>query len=552
MGRELVLVAAMLLGVGCAADPAGPDPSPSPASSPAAEVTDDPVADGGGGTLVAAISGDPGSLNPAITTSGGVHTASELMFNGLVELSPDGEPVPSLAASWDVEDDGALYRFHLVEGVTWHDGEPFTADDVVYTFEEALTKLHARTAASVGNAAPTITAVDDLTVEFRFDAPYAPLLQQLNVTEAPILPRHVYGDSDLAEHPANLAPVGTGPFRFVSYTPDSEIRVARNEDYFKPGLPVLDEVVLRIVPDESSALAALERGEVDFLFGAPGPELERLRADGGYGFLQTATNPGGSNCIMTVTFNLEDELFQDVRTRRGIAHAIDREQIVERILFGQGRVARAPFSSGIPFAHDPDSGVPEFDPAEADRLLTEAGWVRDGDGVRVASGVEGVADGTELAFEFLSFPTFAQYGELLRSQLADVGIELSLRALEPPVFIETVFTERDFDTNVISYCNGPDPEIGIRRMYDSSNIGPIPFSNAAAYSDPEVDAGFEEGLRTVDPAQRGEVYSRVQRILTEDLPYLWLVETESVRVFTAACRDFGEAGHFAETAVCDR
>jgi peptide/nickel transport system substrate-binding protein len=293
MGRELVLVAAMLLGVGCAADPAGPDPSPSPASSPAAEATDDPVADGGGGTLVAAISGDPGSLNPAITTSGGVHTASELMFNGLVELSPDGEPVPSLAASWDVEDDGALYRFHLVDGVTWHDGEPFTADDVVFTFEEALTKLHARTAASVGNAAPTISAVDDLTVEFRFDAPYAPLLQQLNVTEAPILPRHVYEGGDLAEHPANLAPVGTGPFRFVSYTPDSEIRVARNEDYFKPGLPVLDEVVLRIVPDESSALAALERGEVDFLFGAPGPELERLRADGGYGFLQTATNPGG-------------------------------------------------------------------------------------------------------------------------------------------------------------------------------------------------------------------------------------------------------------------
>lgn len=544
------LLAALVL-TACGGQDPDPDPPDVEATTPAPTDTA-PAEQATGGTLVAAISADPGFLNPAITTSGAVHTASGLMFNGLVELDRNGEPVPALAESWDIEEDGALYRFHLVEGVTWHDGEPFTSADVEFTFNEALLQLHSRTAASVGQALRSIETPDELTVEFHFEEPYAPLLLQLGVTEAPILPRHVFEGEELQDHPANIAPVGTGPFKFVSYTPDSEIRLEKFEDYFKPDLPILDEVILRIIPDSGSALAALEAGEVDFLFGAPGPELERLRQDDAYDFLQTAVNPGGSNCIMTMSFNLDREMFQDVRTRRGIAHAIDRDQFVERVLFGQGRVAEAPISSGIPFAHHPGTDIPTFDPDQAAALLDEAGWVRDGDGVRTASGVEGVEDGTPLSFEFLSFPTFAQYGELLRAQLAEVGIDVSLNTQEPPVFVETVFTDRNFDTNVISYCNGPDPEIGVRRMYISTNIGPIPFSNSSAYVNEEVDRLFDEALRTVNLEERSEIYAQIQELVAQDLPYMWLVETEAVRVFTATCSDFGEAGHFAETARCEQ
>jgi peptide/nickel transport system substrate-binding protein len=512
--------------------------------------TEEAAGDASGGTLVAAVSSDPGSLNPAITTSGGVHTASELMFNGLVELDTGGEPVPGLAESWDIEEDGALYRFHLLEGVRWHDGEPFTSADVVYTFEEVLLDLHARTAASVGAAIESIEAPDDLTVELRFTEPYAPLLQQLNVTEAPVLPAHIYEGTDPQENPANLEPVGTGPFRFVSYTPDSEIRLARNEHYFKDGLPHLDEVVLRIIPDDGSALAALEAGEVDFLFGAPGPDLERLRDDDTLSFLETSVNPGGSNCIMTVTFNLDRPMFADVDTRRAIGTALDRQQFVDRVAFGEGRVATAPISSNVPVGYAEGIDLPEHDPDEAEAMLDAAGWVRDGGGTRTAQGVEGVDDGTPLAFDFVAFPAFQAYGELFAAQLERVGADVTLRPMEPPVFVETVFTERDFDTNVISYCNGPDPEIGVRRMYVSSNIGTVPFSNAAGYSDQEVDRLFDEALTTVDAAARADIYRQIQERLAEDLPYLWLVETRSTRVFTSDCRDFGEAGHFAETASC--
>lgn len=503
-----------------------------------------------GGTLVAAIDSDPGQLNPAITTSGAVHTASELMFNGLVELSPELEPVPSLAESWEIEEDGAVYRFTLRDDVTWHDGELFTSADVKYSFEEVLLQFHSRTKASVGTTLSSIETPDDTTVVFRFDQPYAPLLQQLNVTEAPIVPEHVYAGTDPQQNPANLAPVGTGPFRFVSYQPGQEVVLEANEEYFQPELPYLDEVVLRVIPEDGNQVIALESGEVDWLFSAPGPDLARLAQDAGLELLETPVNPGGANCIMTVSYNLERPIFQSPELRRALAHALDRNQFLERIEFGQGAVAEAPIHSGIPFAHAEGLDIPDFDQDQAAQLLDEAGWVREGDGIRTAQGVEGVADGTPLAFNFLSFPTFSQYGELFRAQLAEVGVDVSLQALEPPVFADTVFVQRNFDTNVISYCNGTDPAVGVRRMFTSANIGPVPFSNAAAYSDPEVDRLFDEAISTVDQEQRSQIYQDLSEILVEDMPYIWLVETTSNRVYRAECQGFGESGHFAETAFC--
>jgi len=543
---------AMIATTALACGQAGPPPSTAvPAAPPA--TTAEPsrsAAAGGGGTLVVAIGADPGHLNPAITTSGATHTAAELLYNGLVGLDENLEPVPELAESWEIQDGGATYTFRLREGVVWHDGTPFTSADVKFTFEEALLKLHARTRASLGPALEAIETPDPLTVVFRFRQPYAPLLQQLDVTEAPILPRHIYQGSDPAENPANLEPVGTGPFAFVSYTPDAEIRLKRNEAYWRPGLPRLDEVVLRVIPETGTQVIELESGGVDWIWNVPGPDQERLDSDPRIELLQTDRNPGGANCIMTMSFNLERPILADVRLRRAIAQAIDRPQFVERVLFGQGRVAEAPISSGIAWAHASGLPMPAFDPAAANELLDEIGWVRAGEGTRVAQGVADVADGTPLGLDFLHFPSFARYGELLRAQLAEVGIDLTLRPLDPPVFAETVFTARDFDTNVISYCNGTDPEIGVRRMFDSAQIGPVPFSNAAAYRNEQVDALFDEAARTLELPARGALYRQIQEQVVADLPYLWLVETSSVRAYRLPCQGFIPYAQFAEAASC--
>ncbi|MGI9037945.1 MAG: ABC transporter substrate-binding protein [Gemmatimonadota bacterium] len=485
------------------------------------------------GMLVIGLSDDPAHLNPGITTQGGVHAASRMLYSGLVGLDEDQRPIPELARSWEVLGDGRLYRFHLRDDVLWHDGRRFTSADVKFSFDEILLKYHARARASLGTVLDSISVPDSLTAEFHFREPYAPLLQQLNVHEAVMLPRHVYEGTDPPTNPANLAPVGTGPFRFVSHEPDVEIRYEANPDYFKPGLPRLDRIVMRVVPDGGTQVLALEAGEIDWLYGAPPPEHERLQQEG-FVLIPSAINAGGANCIMTLSFNLDRPLWQDRGMRRALAHGIDRAQVLERVNFGQGRIADAPISSQITFAHAAGLPMPQHDSARAAELFRAGG----------------IDPRSRRRVEFLHFPSFIPYAELLRAQLAPFGLDLVSRPLEPASFVEAVFVRRDFDLNLISYCNMTDPEIGVRRMYVTSNIAPVPFSNASGYRNPVVDSLFDEGRTRVGLDARGEAYRRIQEILVEDLPYFWLVESVTTWVHSPRCEGFQRFGHFAETATC--
>lgn len=503
------------------------------------------------GTLVAAIQNDPGQLNPAITTNGSVHTAAGLLYDGLIALDDSLRPVPALAQRWEVEEGGRRYRFHLRQGVRWHDGKPFTAPDVVFTFRELLLNYHARTRASVAPALASVEATDDSTVVFTFRRPYAAFLRQLDVSEAPILPAHVYEGGDPLRNPANVAPVGTGPYRFASYSPHSEIRYVANREYFG-GAPTIGTVVLRIIPDEDTQVAALEAGEVDWLFSVPRPALARLSGDRSVHVIHSAQSPGGSNCISTLGFNLDRSVFRDLRVRKAIAHAVNRPQFVERVLFGEGRAADAPISSAIVFAHADGLAIAAYDTTAASRLLETAGWRRRGTGTRTAHGVTGVADGTPLIFGFKGMPGQMVYGDLLRAQLRVVGIDVRLEPLEPASFGAAVFTARDFDTAIGAYCNGPDPEIGVRRMYASSSIAAVPFSNMAGYRNPIMDALFDSAGAAIDLGERRRLYRAIQELAVRDQPYVWLVETTNTQAYSVRCRGFGRISHFAATAECGR
>lgn len=505
-----------------------------------------------GGTLVMALSSDPGHLNPAITTMGVTHEAAEPMFNGLLALDENLSPVPELAASWAVEQNGAVYRFTLASGVRWHDGTPFTSADVKFTFEELLLRFHGRARPSIRANLDSIDTPDDRTVVFRFKQPYAPFLRQLDVTEAPILPRHLYAGTDVEKNPVNMRPVGTGPFRFVSFE-QGEINLVRNTEYFKPSLPLLDKVVMRVIPDAGTRVLALENGEVDWIHEREGfgPDSARLRAAPDIRTLAGPWTPGGANCVMTVSFNLDRPLLQDVRVRRAMAHALNRQRFFDSILFGQGAVATAPISSGIRWAHAGDLPVPRFDPSEAERLLDASGWKRQGGRHRVAESVPGVPVGTPLKIDFVLFPAFLQYGELLRQQLGVVGIDVELRPLDPTAFPGPVFRDRNFDTNLIRYCHGTDPEIGVRRLFDSREIGPTPFTNAAGYRNTKVDALLESASRSLDQEQRARLYRELQDIVVNDLPYLWIVETVGAWAHSDRCTGFRvHTGLFLESASC--
>ena len=488
-----------------------------------------------GTTAVIAVSADPGHFNPGITTAAQVHAVADSLFNGLVALDADGNPVPDLATSWEVEEGGKAYVLHLASNVRWHDGEPFTSKDVAFSFKEVLLRFHARTRAGLESAIESIETPDAHTVVFRFRAPHPPFLARLDVTEAPILPAHVFRDGDVEQHPANLKPVGTGPFRLDSYRRDDRIVLVRNVEYFKPGLPRLDRLVFRVIPDESTEILALERGEVDYVSSLRVSDAARLRASPAFTVVATPSGPGGGNCIMTWIFNLERKALAPLVVRRALVRAIDRREILEKVLFGEGEVAKAPFSSGISWAHDAGAlESQEYDPAKARALLDES-------------------EPRLRALDVVHFPTFLKYGELMKEQLSQVGVDLKVRALDRPATVAAIYMKRDFDTGLVSYCNGNDPEIGLRRMYHSSEIGPVAFSNGAAYRNPLVDALFEGAAIEPEQEARGRLYREIQRRVAFDLPYWWLVETTSLTAYRRSFRDFAPwSGQFAEAASASR
>ena len=473
-----------------------------------------------GGTAVIAVAADPGHLNPAISTAGPLHAVAGSIFNGLVALDRQGQPQPDLASSWQVAPDGRRVTFRLAEGVRWHDGTAFTSADVKFGFEELLFRFHARARAGLAPAVKAIETPDARTVVFVLHRPHPALLRQLDVSEAPILPRHLYAGSDPNRNPANLQPVGTGPFRFESYRRDEQVVLVRNPAYFKPGLPRLERLVFRVLPNANTQVNALLAGEVDVLQRVSALDVQRLKGQP-VSVVDTRSAAGGANCVMTLAFNLDRPRTAELRVRQAVVHAVDRARLLELVAFGQGRVASAPIASGIAWAHLPGAlDTWRHDPALAARLLDEAGLARG-------------ADGTRATFDLLHFPAFARYAELLRQQLAPAGIVLRSRPLDAAAFVPAVFTQRDFDLALISYCQGADPEIGVRRMVHSSAVGPVPFSNAAGFRDAEVDRLFDQAGSTVDPAVRAEAYRSAQRRLAAQLPYAWLVETD----FSAAWRD---------------
>jgi peptide/nickel transport system substrate-binding protein len=463
-----------------------------------------------GGTMVLATFADPGSLNPGLTTSVPTHIVTGPIFNGLVSHDFAFGAVPDLAERWSVSPDGRVYTFHLAKHALWHDGQPVTSADVKFTFEEVLLKYHGRTRAALEKNLEAVETSDPHTVAFRFREPYAPFLALIDVVNAPILPRHVYAGYDIQKHPANSAPVGSGPFKFKEWVRGDHITLVRNDRYFKAGKPYLDRVVIRIMPDPAAATIAFEKGEVDYFLFPPPHELARLRQLPGV--VVTTRGREGFAGIVTLIPNLRRPVLSNPNVRQAMAYAIDREVMLDTVYFDTGEVATGPISRALDWAYNP--GEPRYtrDVAKANTLLDEAGYPRGTSGVRFPLSI--VYD-----------TAFAKLAEVLRDQFGEVGIDLQLKLMERNAWIDAVYKRWEFDLAFTHFENGPDPDIGVKRVYVSSNVVPIPFSNAAGYQNPRVDELFDLAAKELDRATRARAYFEIQDILLRESPYLWLIES---------------------------
>jgi peptide/nickel transport system substrate-binding protein len=264
--------------------------------------------------------------------------------------------------------------------------------------------------------------------------------------------------------------------------------------------------------------------------------MARLQRTTGVTVASTSAGSGGSNCQDTLIFNLRKPPFDKLEVRQAFAHAIDRQQILEQVRFGQGEVAISPISSALAWAHNPAVLTYPRDVATANALLDRAGFPRG-------------AGGTRFSVSFPHATSFSRHGEVMRQNLAEVGVDLQLISLEVNAANEAVFVKQEFDMGIGSYCNGPDPEIGVTRAYVTSNIKPIPFANGAAYSNPRVDELFVRAAATVDRQERGRLYGEIQAVLVREVPYWWLTETSQVRAFKSDFHDLAIwSGNLAERA----
>lgn len=331
-----------------------------------------------GGTLTVISQGEPRTLVPLLDTNTLTRNISTKVTEGLLAFDAQFKPRPLLATAWTVSADGLQYTFTLRPNVTWHDGKPFTSEDVKFSLL-ALQRVGPRGRISFANIA-RIDTPDPLTVVVVLAKPTPYFLKALTAAESPIIPRHAYASDDLESSPNTNAPIGTGPFIFEEWKRGAYVSLRRNPNYWRPDRPYLDRIVIRIIGDPAAASTALETGEADVTGNVALADLERLA---GIKTLQVSSERDAYlNNAEVLEFNFEHPELNRKPVRHAIAHAIDRDFIRESIYYGQADPIRSPIPDIFPAYHDPSGFKFPYDPAQANRLLDEAGLARGGGGVR--------------------------------------------------------------------------------------------------------------------------------------------------------------------------
>lgn len=471
-----------------------------------------------GGTLNTIIQPEPPMLNIAVNQQTPTQTISGKIFLSLLTYDFNLKPLPSLAKSWEISSDSLTYTFHLEPEAKWHDGQPLTAEDVVYTAKEFLPNTSPR-ARDIFGRCESITAVDAHTVVFKLKAPFGPFIGAFDISNLPVMPKHIYAGTDVVKNPANLAPIGSGPFKFKEWVRGSHVHLVKNEHYFKPGLPHLDAIIYRVVPDGASRALALESGTVQLTQWTDLELFDAQRLSQAPNLTMTTKGYEYFSPIFWLDMNNRTAPMNDKRFRQAVLHAIDRDFLLKSVMYGFGKVATGPVNSKTKF-YEPDVKKYEFSQDKARALLDDMGLKAGAGGVRVKLRL-----------------TVAPYGEMpvraceyIRQSLGKVGIDITLVTTDTGGYAQAL-SNWDYDMNVAWLYQFGDPALGVTRSYISTNIRKILFSNTTGYSNPEVDRLAEEGVKETADEKRRAIYSQMQKIIVEDVPIAWLVEMESPTLY---------------------
>lgn len=473
-----------------------------------------------GGTVHAVLQPEPPMLMIGLNQNGPTLMVAGNIYESLLRFDEKLNPMPSLAKSWEVSADSRVYTFRLQEGVKWHDGKPFSADDVVFSLNTFLREVHPRWRPLVNAQVEAIEKVDDLTVRITLKQPFAPLMSAMEVSFAPMIPRHIYEGTDYRANPANNTPIGTGPYKLKEWRRGSFIHLVRNEDYWMKDRPHLDEIYWQIIPDAAARAVAYETGRVDVLTGGSVDVYDVARL---------ARLP--NTCVTTkgwemfaphawISVNHRNGVLGNRQFRQGLMYALDRETLKEVVFGGLGRLPTGPISSRTRF-HDPNVMIYQFNANRARELIRASGYR--GEPIRLL----GLPYGE----------MWTRLAEAVKQSFADVGVNLVVENTDVPGWTaRTGNFEFDLTFNFL-YQFG-DPAAGVARSYVSTNIvRGNPFGNVGGYANPEVDRLFAAAAIAPNDQMRQALYTQVQKLLAEDLPVLWLLEMDFPTIYRCSVKN---------------
>lgn len=489
-----------------------------------------------GGTLNWVYFPDPSTIIAINTSSGTGQTIGSKINEGLLSYDYDLTPRPVLATSWTISPGGTRYTFRLRSGVRWSDGRDFTSADVAFSILR-LKVAHPRGRITFANV-EAVETPDALTAVIVLAKPAPFLISALAGAESPIVPKHVYETFKPEEQPKLAQAIGTGPFILKEWVPGSHLVFVRNPDYWDAPKPYVDRLLLKVILDPAARAAALETGEID-IGGAPVPygDIDRLKAD--KKLVVDTTTYAYSGPQQQLFFNFDTGILQDRRVRLAVASAIDLKALLDIVYFGYGQISPSPVSTVLPKFYNPNVKAWPFDLKAAERLLDEAGLKRDSAGIRAKLRL------TQNPFLPSSFSDF------IRNSLRRIGIDIEVQRFDLATYLNVVYKDRAFDLTIESLSNTFDPTLGVQRAYWSKNfkLG-LPFSNAAHYSNPEVDRLLEIAAVEPDETKRREVWWKFQEIIHEEVASVDLVAPSGVIVANRRVKNFapgaeGLTGSFA-------
>jgi peptide/nickel transport system substrate-binding protein len=446
-------------------------------------------------TLVASLQSEPTNLQPDAEVNDAAYDIDQNIYNKLVTLNTHYGVVPDLAYKWSVSSNGLTYTFFLHHNVTWSDGVPFTSADVVWTLEHIVND-HGNAAATL--PIKTVTADGKYIVKVTLQHRDAAFLGFLGWYGTFILPEHIYKGTNWLTNPNNEAPVGTGPFIFQSWKKGQSITLVANKHYFL-GAPKVAKLVFTFIPDAATAVQALLTGETDIdLDTVPDTELPTLKA-----------NPKISTTMISypdfayIDPNVRHTPMSNLQFRLAMAYAINRQQISQKATEGIWPVAQGMYPPVIAWAHDPNVHLPPYDPQKAKQLLTQAGFKPNAHGVRASVNL--------VYFNIDPFPNIAL---LIKDDLAQVGIQVSLVELDISTWTTRVSVDHNFDLALLSGFQGPDPAALTDR------IGPGGAENNGDFNNPEIDRLLVRGEELTNEHQRAQVYFQIQELMRKYMPII--------------------------------